>query len=123
MNKVSDKTYELKAYVMRVVDGDTVEARVEALFDVEMNMTIRLFGINTPELTSKDAKERNRAKQAKARLAELVEGKHLRIVSYKDKEKYGRYLAEVFIPDENGVFVTSVNQLLVNEGLAVAYLV
>lgn len=112
---LGDKTYELVAVINRVIDGDTVAATVDCLFDVKINMTLRLFGIDTPELTSKVATERATAKAAKARLIELVEGKTINILSYKEKEKYGRYLAELFVDGIN------INQLLINEGLAKSY--
>lgn len=112
---IGDKTYELTAYIKRVVDGDTVVATVDCLFDVKIDMTLRLFGIDTPELTSKVLAERTTAKAAKARLIQLVEGKNIKIQSYKEKEKYGRYLAELIVDDVN------INQLLITEGLATPY--
>lgn len=112
---LSNKTYELTAFIKRVIDGDTVIATVDCLFDVKIDITLRLFGIDTPELTSKVLVERTTAKEAKARLIQLVEGKDIKIQSYKEKEKYGRYLAELFVEG------TNVNQLLIAEGLAAAY--
>lgn len=112
---IGDKTYELTAFIKRVVDGDTVIATVDCLFDVKIDMTLRLFGIDTPELTSKVSAERATAKAAKARLIQLVEGKNIKIQSYKEKEKYGRYLAELIVGDVN------INQLLITEGLATPY--
>ena len=113
--KIGEKSYALNALVTRVIDGDTVEATVDCLFDVKIDLTLRLFGIDTPELTSKVPEERVTAKLAKLRLISLVEGKVIKIISYKEKEKYGRYLAELIVDGVN------VNELFVNEGLAKAY--
>lgn len=113
--KVGEKSYELNALITRVIDGDTVEATVDCLFDVKIDLTLRLFGIDTPELTSKVSEERATAKLAKARLISLVEGKCIKIVSYKEKEKFGRYLAELIVDGVN------VNQLFIKEGLAKDY--
>ncbi len=113
--KLGDKTYELTAFVSRVIDGDTVEATVDCLFDIRIDQTLRLFGIDTLELTSKVPEERANAKLAKIRLIGLVEGKVIKIISYKEKEKYGRYLAELIVDGVN------VNELLVKEGLAKSY--
>lgn len=113
--KLGEKSYELTALITRVIDGDTVEATVDCLFDVKIDLTLRLFGIDTPELTSKVPEERNTAKLAKTRLIHLVEGKVIKIVSYKEKEKYGRYLAELIVAGVN------INEVLVKEGLAKAY--
>ena len=113
--KIGEKSYALNALITRVIDGDTVEATVDCLFDVKIDLTLRLFGIDTPELTSKVPEERVTAKLAKARLISLVEGKIIKIVSYKEKEKYGRYLAELIVDGVN------VNELFVKEGLAKSY--
>ena len=49
-------------------------------------------------------------------------GKEVIIVTKKDsKEKYGRYLAEVFYKNETGNFV-SLNEELVQKGLAVPFM-
>jgi micrococcal nuclease len=113
--KIGEKSYELNALITRVIDGDTVEATVDCLFDIHIDQTLRLFGINMPEIHSKVETERKAAEAAKARLKDLVEGKIIKIMSYKEKEKYGRYLAELIVDGVN------VNELLIKEGLAKAY--
>jgi len=103
-------TYNAK--VTRVVDGDTVVAVVDLGFSIKATMIFRLKGINTPELISAT---RDAAIRAKDYLAERVEGKDITIKTYKDrKEKYGRYLAELFVDDVN------INQQLIIEAYAVA---
>lgn len=90
--------YEYKAVVYHVVDGDTFDAKVDLGFSVSVNMRFRLYGIDTPELASKDEEERRRAGEALRELESLVKGQEVRILTIKDRrEKYGRYLANVFL--------------------------
>jgi len=52
--------------------------------------------------------------KAKARVIELILNKDVTLQSFKT-DKYGRYLANIYLGDIN------VNQLLITEGLAVPY--
>lgn len=113
--------YEYRAVVIDVHDGDTLRARVDLGFGIHADMTFRLARINTPEVigATRDAGLRSRD-----RLRELVLGAPVVLVqTLKDRrEKYGRYLAEVFIdppPTPGAQGWTNVNDRLVREGLAV----
>lgn len=107
--------YAYRAHVVSVYDGDTVTAVVDLGFHVSQEMTLRLCGIDTPEVRGE---ERPQGIVARDRLRELILDKDVVIRTKKDKrEKYGRYLATVYV---NGV---DVNALLVDEGLAEQYMV
>lgn len=41
--------YDYRATVIRVVDGDTADLRVDLVFDVSINSRYRLSGIDAPE--------------------------------------------------------------------------
>lgn len=105
--------YKYKAKITRVVDGDTADVMIDLGFSVTVNTTLRLYGINTPEM--KGASKAEGAK-SKARLKELVEGKDV-VIESRVYDKYGRTVATVFLGDVN------VNDLMVREGLAVPYMV
>lgn len=105
--------YKYKAKVTRVVDGDTADVVVDLGFSVSVTTTLRLYGINTPEM--KGASKVEGAK-SKARLKELIEGKEV-VIESRVYDKYGRTVSTVFLGDVN------VNELLVKEGLAVTYMV
>jgi len=106
--------YTYKAIVLRVVDGDTIDCSVQLGFDVTMNLRFRLYGINTPETRGI---EREQGLKSKARMQQLLPiGEQVVLTTYKDrKEKYGRYLCEVFADD------VSLNGLMIAEGLATPY--
>jgi micrococcal nuclease len=108
--------YTYNATLDRVIDGDTVDLVIDLGFDITIKQTVRLNGINTPELHSTNPTEKAAAEKAKARLNELLTGQPLIVNTKKDsREKYGRLLAEIFINN------TSVNQQMLTEGLGVAY--
>ena len=69
--------YQYKAKLIKVVDGDTVDAMIDCGFSTFKKERIRLFGINTPECRTRDKEEKKRGLAAKARLKQLIkEGKN-----------------------------------------------
>lgn len=94
--------YEYNAKLARVVDGDTVWLDVDLGFGVHANLDFRLYGINAPETIGVTKKA---GLAAKAELERLLALGPLRIETYKaDKvDKYGRWLASLFVKDLNGL--------------------
>lgn len=115
-----DFLYHYKMTVVRVVDGDTVYGDVDLGFNVgNKKMEFRLAKINTPEIKGST---REAGLTSKKYVEDKIMGKEVIIVTKKDtKEKYGRYLAEIFYKDETGNFV-SLNAELVQKGLAVPFM-
>lgn len=104
--------YEYRASIIRIVDGDTVHADVDLGCDVHEMLTIRLYGINAPEMGTPEGPP------AKDHLEGLIPvGSSLTLHTVKDKrEKYGRYLG-TFIRDDG----VDVNASMVADQFAVAY--
>ena len=104
------KTYT----VIQVVDGDTIK--------VSMNgekVTIRLIGVDTPETVDTRKPVQCFGKEATNKMIELLRSKIVLLEedqSQGDKDKYGRLLRYVFLPD--GI---NVNKTLVQEGYAYEY--
>lgn len=111
--------YEYRATILRVVDGDTVEAQVDLGFNVFVVQTFRLYGINAPEV---NGESRVRGVAATRYLSSLISQEtgasfKLTIQTKKDKqEKYGRYLAVLIA---NGI---NLNLAMVNAGHAISYM-
>jgi micrococcal nuclease len=103
--------YGYRAEVVRWIDGDTAELIVDVGFKMTMRDHFRLYGIDTPE------RGRPGAAEASARVKELAPAGSKVTVATFAKDKYGRWLAEVFTDSAQ----ESVNVTLVNEKLAVAY--
>lgn len=103
-------SYTYRAMVDRWVDGDTVWLTVDLGFRMSATTNFRSYGINTPERGEPGYAE------ATARANELAPaGFEVLVTTYKDPDKYGRWLAEVVA---NGI---DVNQALIAEGLAKPY--
>jgi micrococcal nuclease len=110
--------YTYIANVIRVVDGDTLVVDIDLGFDMWVrNQSIRLEGIDTPEIRTLNIREKLAGNLAKQRVEELVGGKQVIIKTEKDKtEKFGRMLG--IILTKEGL---NINELLIEERLAVKY--
>lgn len=106
--------YLYSALVTNVVDGDTIDVEIDLGFYVVYKTRLRLNGIDTPEKNSKIPEERILAAQATSFLRERILNKKVIIESFK-KDKYGRFLADIYLGEEN------VNLLLVDLKLALPY--
>jgi micrococcal nuclease len=111
------KLYYYKALVLSVYDGDTCTVDIDLGLKAWIkNEKLRLLRINAPELRGED---REAGILSRDFLRSLIDGKEIFIQTSKDKQgKYGRYLAEIFLKDENGKWV-NVNDLMVEKGYAV----
>ena len=101
-------------FVHKVYDGDTARATI-MLDGRPTTFRIRVLGIDTPELRSKDALEKRMAYAARDRARALVADR-VCAVEFSDMDKYGRSLARVVNPD--GVDLAAA---LVRERLAYPY--
>lgn len=99
--------YTYKATIIRVIDGDTVKAIVDLGLRVSIELTVRLVGINAPEIKTEEGK---RARD----YLRLLENRDVIIKTHKDpRDKYGRWLGEVHSNGDN------INSLMVTMGYAV----
>ena len=112
--------YHYKITVTKVVDGDTIYGDVDLGFNIGFKkMEFRLSGINTPE--TKGA-TREAGLTSKKFVEDAILNKEVIIVTKKDgKEKYGRYLAEIFFLV--GAEWISLNKTLLDKSLAVEFMV
>ena len=101
--------------IVSVYDADTITALLDIGFNFSYKIKLRLWGINTPEIKTKDDRERKFGEEARKFVEQLVLNKWLRIKTYKS-EKYGRYLADVYLEDD-----TLLNELLIEKGFAREY--
>ena len=97
---INNKQTEERVFiVVHIVDGDT--------FDVDSGERIRMLGIDTPERGEYFYKE------AKNRLAELIEGKEVKLVKdVSERDRYGRLLRHVYYNNE------WINKKMIDEGFA-----
>jgi len=102
--------------VIKVYDGDTITIASVLPNTTEpiYRFSIRLNGIDTPEIRGKTQEEKELAIQVRDALTEKIYGKMVELRNVGN-EKYGRVLAEIYLDGEN------INQWLVDENFAVAY--
>ena len=106
--------YKVKS-VDRVVDGDTIDVTIDLGFSLYHKIRVRLAGIDTPEVRTKDLEEKAAGIKAKSHLVECIE-KATEITLQTEKTgKYGRYLGVVYADGSN------LNQILLDEGYAEVY--
>ena len=122
--QVKMEKYNYKAKLVKVVDGDTIDAMIDVGFDIWIKKRIRYKGIDTWESRTRDLEEKKKGLAAKARNKELLESVskksgYFMIKSY-GTGKYGRVLADVYIHDNDHNHIW-VNKQLITEGHAYVY--
>ena len=65
--------YNYRAKLVKVVDGDTIDALIDVGFDIWVKKRIRYKGIDTWESRTRDLDEKKKGLAAKARNKELLE--------------------------------------------------
>lgn len=104
-----------KVYVIKVYDGDTITIVYENESDKKVYKgSLRLRGIDAPEIRTKNKNEKEIAQIAKNRLNTLVFNKYIRLEKI-DYDKYGRILADIYVKNKN------ISDLLISERLGVKY--
>ena len=110
--------YAYKAQLLRVVDGDTVDAMIDLGFDVWVKRRIRFMGVDAWESRTRDKEEKKKGLLAKAYTKEMLEAdKGLFTLRSYGAGKYGRVLGELFIKGHRD----SLNDLLKIHGHAYEY--
>ena len=114
--------YNYKATLLRVVDGDTVDAEIDLGFKIFIKERIRLMGIDTPESRTRNLAEKSWGKASSARLSQLLEeanGEFTLVTKKQKKGKFGRILGTLSISTKDGI--VDANQVLIDEQLAIPY--
>ena len=108
--------YKYKATLIKVIDGDTIDAEIDLGFNISLYKRIRLWKIDAPEVRTRNLKEKKQGKKTKNRLKALLKVKNgeFELISH-GFGKFGRCLGEIFVDNHN------INDLLINEGLAKEY--
>jgi len=113
----SDKPYPdvTVSRLLRVIDGDTFACDIDEHSAIAgKNISIRIRGIDTPELKSKDTEERKSAVLEQQRLSGLL--RNARVIELRniDRDKYFRIDADVRLDGEP--LLPKLNQRYCNGG-------
>ena len=107
----------ISAKVIRAVDGDTLKISIDGRED-----TVRLIGVDTPETVHPNKPVEFFGREASAFTHRKADGKNVRLefdqasAATKHRDKYGRLLAYVFLPDG-----TLLNAEIIKQGYGHAY--
>jgi len=96
--------YEYSCQLIRVINGNTIEADIDLGFNIVIKQKIRLFGINDTEET-------------KAALVKNIPKEFVCRTVYNKRGKVGRVLGHVFKIDDDGNLIDICDQLV---GLGIA---
>lgn len=99
--------------IIHVYDGDTI-----LVSSAGKKMKVRLLGIDAPEKEGPYTKAEPLGEEAGRRATALALRKKVTLIYGGDslKDKHGRYLAHVILPDGR-----TLNEIMLEEGLAEAY--
>jgi len=102
--------------VIKCYDADTITIASKLPYKESplYRLSVRLSGIDAPEIKGKSEEEKELAKQARDFVSNLILNKYVRLENV-ESEKYGRILADVYIGDVH------LNDLLIKERYAVKY--
>jgi len=86
------------AKVLKVIDGDTIDLRIDLGFKIHHEIRVRLYGVNTPESRTKDLKEKELGLKAKKFTEDwMTNHEWVFVNTIPDKnDKYGRILAKIY---------------------------
>jgi micrococcal nuclease len=104
--------------IVDVYDGDTVKIVLNLSINSDyFRWNCRLSGINTPEIRTKNTKEKEFGLLVRDKLKERIENKIL-LIKCGEFDKYGRLLVEIY---ENNGQLFSINNWLIENNYAKPY--
>lgn len=103
-------------FVVKVYDGDTITIISKLPYEESSlyKFSVRLNGIDCPEIKGETLQEKQCAQLARDELSKLILNKEIILKNLKT-EKYGRILADVYLDDLH------LNQYMLDKKLAVKY--
>lgn len=107
---------EVEATIHEWIDGDTVEVLVYPWRNLCVTERVRVFGINSPEVHSKNAAEKAAGEAARQFACGLAKPFSIVKIREQGQDKYGRFLASIEL-DGGKDFATT----MIESGHAVAY--
>jgi micrococcal nuclease len=119
--------YIYKAELIRVVDGDTVELMIDQGFSNFTKQTMRLYGIDAPEMRTEAGKAAKKWLWDVLQPPETIYIQTIQLETKAKRDKYGRFLAVLFDetsdmqasgPTKTRVCPSSINARMIAEGHA-----
>ena len=102
--------------VIDVYDGDTITV-IFRFGDKFYNKKCRIYGIDTPEIRTKNTEEKKAGYEAKEFLKNLILGKVI-WAGFEKEDKYGRLLATLWLDKESN---ESIDRIMIRSGHGYTY--
>jgi len=107
---------DVKCYFVRNYDGDTITVNIPEWPDiVGKNISVRICGIDTPEIKGTSGETKEKALAAKQVVFDICSNAKKIELRNVQKDKYFRLLADVYVDGK------SIGKTLLNKGLAKPY--
>ncbi len=103
----------VSATIVKIRDGDSIDVIARVWPGHEVRVSVRIRGIDAPELRARCDEERELALRAKAGLGLLVAGNKILLKRISGGKYYGRVLADIITNDHQNVGKTLIKQGLV----------
>jgi len=107
-----ERTFEYYGLCTRAVDGDTIEINVDMGFKIHHIIRVRMLDVMAPEIFSGPPEVRAKGQIAKTYLEELVLDKYVKIQTVKDHTSFNRYIATVWVDDDELTHIVNVNEVM-----------
>lgn len=85
----------IKGEVLNVIDGDTLSVKMNVWLDQQIEVNLRVVGIDTPELRGKCDLEKTKAKEARSEIIKLIKNDAVKLYNIRHDKYAGRVLANV----------------------------
>lgn len=99
--------YEYSCRLIRVINGNTIEADIDLGFEINIKQKIRLYGVEATEV-------------GKAALIAAIPQTFLVQTIYSKRGKVGRVLGVIYLVGEDGSYI-NINESLIDTGIVKKY--
>ncbi len=106
----------VKAEVLKVIDGDTLTVRARIWVGQNLEIHVRITGVDTPELRARCDRERTLAREARKTVRAAVASGQVRLFDVQYGKYAGRVVARVETEDGRDIA-----KMLIDAGLGRAY--
>ena len=93
----------VSARIVKIRDGDSIDVVARVWPGHEVRVSVRIRGIDAPELRARCDVERELALRAKSELGLLVAGNQVELKKISGGKYFGRVLAEVLTLDQRNI--------------------
>ena len=91
----SEREWTFPCEYLENYDGDSLDIRLDLGFGISKDITVRLHGVDTPELRGGEDLTKRAAAYARDKASEFLSGKNLLYRSVEWAGKYGRAVGDI----------------------------